>query len=183
MNAAAEPSVTRSGRDLHLVAGTASYYGSAAGVYVKKDGEGDGLEVTNGMFTADATLKANFGGSKIATADQFMVSGTISDFMDGDANLGFADLTLESADFGGGLDATTGAEVMPDATSVGSTFSDETNGGGTSGMWTGTFFGDSGTSTATDETDDFPTNVSGEFNGHFTNGHVAGAFGAERDTR
>ena len=42
------------------------------------------------------------------------------------------------------------------------------------------FFGNVGGST-TVTTDDFPADVSGEFNGHFTNGHVAGAFGAEYD--
>jgi hypothetical protein len=165
-------------RDLELVTGTANYYGAAAGLYVKEDGAGDSLVVTNGTFTADAMLTARFGGNKIAVDDQFMISGTISDFMDGSTALGFADLTLEKADFGG---------TSHEAASVVPTFVGETNGGGTSGNWNGRFFGDvdSGDTTETtadpDHTDDYPSDVSGEFNGHFTNGHVAGAFGAEHD--
>ncbi|MYF29435.1 MAG: hypothetical protein F4169_11375 [Gammaproteobacteria bacterium] len=155
--------------DLSTVTGTAEYFGAAAGVYVKKDGAGDSLIVTDGTFTADAMLTAKFGGDAIAVNDQFMVSGSISDFMDVSTDLGFADLSLNDAAI---------ADTSADGT-VGS-FSGETDGGGTSGNWSGMFFGNVGGST-TVTTDDFPADVSGEFNGHFTNGHVAGAFGAEYD--
>ncbi len=150
------------------VLGTAKYYGAAAGVYVKKDGTGDSLAVTDGNFTADAMLTARFGGPSIAVDDNYEVEGVISDFMDGSADLGFADLMLGASHI-----ANNGA------ISVG-----ETNGGGTSGDWSGRFFGNAGadTTTGTDpDADDFPLNVSGQFNGHFVNGHVAGAFGAEYD--
>ena len=156
--------------DLSAVAGTAEYFGAAAGVYVKKDGAGDSLVVTDGTFTADAMLTAKFGGNAIAVNDQFMVSGTISGFMDGSMDLGFADLSLNDAAI---------ADTSADGT-VGS-FSGETDGGGTSGNWSGMFFGNVGSGTTAIATDDFPADVSGEFNGHFTNGHVAGAFGAEYD--
>ena len=150
------------------VLGTAKYYGAAAGVYVKKDGTGDSLAVTDGNFTADAMLTARFGGPSIAVDDNYEVEGVISDFMDGSADLGFADLMLDASHI-----ANNGA------ISVG-----ETNGGGTSGDWSGQFFGNAGadTTTGTDpDAVDFPLNVSGQFNGHFANGHVAGAFGAEKD--
>ena len=156
--------------DLSTVVGTAEYFGAAAGVYVKKDGAGDSLEVTDGTFTADAMLTAKFGGNAIAVNDQFMVSGRISGFMDGSTDLGFADLSLNDAPI---------VSTSADGT-VGS-FSGETDGGGTSGNWSGMFFGNVGSGTTTVVTDDFPADVSGEFNGHFTNGHVAGAFGAEYD--
>ena len=151
--------------------GSAKYYGAAAGVYVKKDGAGDSLVVTNGNFTADAMLSANFGGDLIAKNDQFKVSGTISDFMDGSTDLGFADLTLEksSDDF---------SVVADTVTAIGS-LAGETNGGGRSGNWSGQFYGQP--DGVTDAAKQYPLNVSGEFNGHFTNGHVAGAFGAEKD--
>ena len=156
---------------LSTVTGTAKYYGAAAGVYVKKDGADDTLVVTDGNFTADAMLTADFGGDKIAVDNQHMIRGTISGFMDGGMDLGFADLTLEKADF------------APSGTVI-ATFMGETNGGGTSGNWSGQFYGNAGSATTTGPSpaaDDFPRNVSGEFNGHFVNGHVAGAFGAEKD--
>ena len=164
---------------LTTVSGTATYYGAAAGVYVKKDGTGDALVVTNGNFTADAMLKATFGGDH-ALADRNKVSGTISDFMDGSTDLGFADLALNKAS----IDLTTG--TGPPATVAGA-FSGETDGGGTSGNWSGQFYGnanpgnDNEAGDAADLTNDFPSDVSGQFNGHFVNGHVAGAFGAEKD--
>ena len=162
------------------VQGDATYYGAAAGVYVKMDGAGDSLVVSNGEFTADAMLTARFGGSSIAVDDQFEVEGTISDFMDGSTELGFADLVLRKADMSS-PDLNADPVVRP------GTFSGETDGGGTSGNWSGQFWGnanpgnDNADASAPDLTNDFPTDVSGEFNGHFTDGHVAGAFGAERD--
>ena len=51
-------------------------------------------------------------------------------------------------------------------------------------MWSGMFFGNAGCCTTTADSvaaDDYPAAVIGEFNGHFANGHVAGAFGAEKD--
>ena len=161
------------------VTGTATYYGAAAGVYVKKDGAGDSLVVSDGMFTADAMLKANFEGPSIAIDDRNSISGTISGFMDGSTDLGFADLTLR-----GSTDAQDGA-LFTAATS--GAFSGETDGGGTSGSWSGQFYGnanpgnDNPDGNGPDMTNDYPMNVSGEFNGHFVNGHVAGAFGAEYD--
>ena len=64
-------------------------------------------------------------------------------------------------------------------------FEGKTSGGtGTAeGAWSGTLFGGAPADAAADSVaaDDYPTAVIGEFNGHFANGHVAGAFGAEKD--
>ncbi|MDE2789060.1 MAG: hypothetical protein OXI81_01370 [Paracoccaceae bacterium] len=162
--------MTATADDLSTVVGSASYYGAAGGVYVKKTGTGDALVVTDGMFTADAMLTAKFGGSGIAVDDQFKISGTISDFMDGGSDLGFSDLML-NADFGGGPGA------VHSSTTVTDTFMGSTQGGGKTGKWSGAFHGKE----SEDAADAFPTDVSGQFNGHFVNGHVAGAFGAEKD--
>ncbi|MCY4283810.1 MAG: hypothetical protein OXC65_00540 [Thiotrichales bacterium] len=158
------------------IVGTADYYGVAAGVYVKRDGTGDVLEVTNGMFTADAKLTASFGGTAIAEDDHFSVSGTISDFTDAEGDdIGFDPLMLEKSD----ITQTSGSE--------GGFTGGVTKGGGETGEWSGQFYGnandgnDNDAGDAPDTTNDYPENVSGEFNGHFTNGHVAGAFGAEYD--
>ena len=160
------------------LSGTAKYYGAAAGVYVKRAGAGDSLVVTDGTFTADAMLTARFGGTKVAADDHYSVTGTISDFMDdGGTDLGFADLTLR------GLTATSGATIG----ATGGITGGETDGGGTSGTWSGQFYGvtntgnDNADGSADDATNNYPADVAGEFNGHFTNGDVAGAFGAEKD--
>ena len=175
------------GANLTDVEGTADYYGVAAGVYVKKDDAGDSLVVTDGTFTADAMLTAKFGGRGIAEADHFTVTGTISDFMDGSTDLGFADLALNKASIGRVTADATGDQP---ATTVGLTSGGETDGGGTSGNWIGQFYGNLGFDTPADtalpngrpgDSDDFPTDVAGEFNGHFENGHVVGAFGAAYD--
>ena len=151
----------KSGNEL---VGSAKYYGVAAGLYVKRDGAGDSLVVTDGTFTADAMLAADFGGDKIAEDDQYEVSGSISNFMDGATDLGFDKLVLERAPI----------------TSAGAVTGGSTNGGGETGAWDAQFYGTANTDT-TPTTDDYPTDVSGEFNGHFVNGSVAGAFGAEKD--
>ena len=44
------------------------------------------------------------------------------------------------------------------------------------GEWSGVMYGPD------DDSPQQPTGVAGEFNGHFNNGHVAGAFGATRDS-
>ena len=163
---------------LDALVGTAKYYGAAAGVYVKKDGAADSLVVTSGQFTADAELTAHFGGPAVAGKDHFTVTGEISAFMDGSADLGFDDLTLGVAKM------TTSGEIGSVASPLNNEHNigilGETDGGGTSGNWEGQFYGKTNVFTSV-ETDDYPMNVSGEFNGHFVNGHVAGAFGAEYD--
>jgi len=164
--------------DISGVTGSATYFGAAAGKYVKKEGDvaNDDFKVTQGMFTADAMLEAHFGGNDIAVSDQFSLSGAISDFMDAAGNdLGFDDLMLEEAKF-----AQTGSEAGEIGSGV-------TKGGGPNGEWMGKLYGnanpgdDNDNGDGPDAMNDYPANVSGEFNGHFTNGHVAGAFGAAYD--
>ena len=163
--------------------GTAKYYGAAAGVYVKKDGAADSLVVTSGQFTADAELEASFAGTGVAADDHFTVTGEISDFMDGSTNLGFDVLVLEKAFIG--TDGTIGQTGVANNTPP-NFIAGETNGGGTSGNWTGKFYGtanmgDNNDADGNITSNDYPMDVSGQFNGHFADGHVAGAFGAEYD--
>ena len=160
-------SLTLGTKDGDTLTGTASYYGAAAGVYVKRAGTTASPVVTHGKFTATAMLNANFGGNAIPEDKQYMVSGTISDFMGASGDLGFADLKLNAA-------AISGAGAISAGT---------TNGGGKTGAWDGQFYGTVNNPAENDprDTDDYPMDVSGEFNGHFVDGSVAGAFGAEYD--
>ena len=168
------------------VVGTAKYTGAAGGMYMQKELKPDGTfsvtadNATSGMFTAKATLEANFKGPAVADDDQFSISGMVSDFMDGDTNLGWT-AKLMSASFVV-RDADGRIASTPNHRN---TFNGLTEGGSSDldhGQWRGMFYGPSGDDTATVAPDDKmqPSGVSGEFNAHFTNGHVHGAFGATR---
>ena len=162
--------------------GEATYNGAAAGIYVHKAGATDTLVVSDGEFVAAASLTATFGDTgdgKIADADGFSVTGKVTGFESttGTQDLSGWTLTLQKANLGTrAADGTVSAHSL-----VG--FSGETSGGaGTvAGAWSGSFFGNAGTATTAAAADDHPEAAIGEFNGHFANGHVAGAFGAEKD--
>ena len=101
--------------------GTASYEGRAAGQYVTKDFSGGVLSGgTAGVFTATASLTANFGGDNIAVNDQFNIRGSVTEFRDveGDralegwsVTLNKVDLAPGSASFGGTAGDTTTATL------------------------------------------------------------------------
>ena len=170
--------------DVTSLQGKATYNGPAAGIYVHKAGIDDSLAVSNGEFVASASLTAQFGvaDGSAAAADQWAVTGKISGFQstNGGHDLSSWDLMLGKADLGD-RDATAGTATATNADFVG--FTGKTSGGaGTvQGDWSGTFFGGAPETSDTDTADDFPTAAIGEFNGHFVNGHVAGAFGVEYD--
>ena len=151
-------------------AGSAIYNGTAAGVYAQKIAydAGTGALVSGhvGSFTANVTLTAEFGEqNSVAQTMHNTISGTISDFMDGEIELGW-EATLKSKAFG-----VTGATSGGDGTAAGS--------------WTSSFFGSSATidhddDDTTNEVIRMPSGVAGEFVTHFGNGHAAGAYGATR---
>ena len=146
--------------------GTASYQGRAAGRYVTKDFTGGVLSGgTAGVFTAAATLAANFGGDDIAVNDQFNIRGSVTAFMDAGSGrplegwsvtLNKVDLAPGSASFGGTAGGTTTAEL----------------GGVTgTGTWEGAFFGNA-------RADGKPGSVAGVFDAHLPAAHISGGFGA-----
>ena len=146
--------------------GTASYQGRAAGQYVTKDFTGGVLSGgTAGVFTATATLAANFGGDDIAVNDQFNIRGSVTEFMDAGSGtplegwsvtLNRVDLAPDSAFFGGTAGDTTTATL----------------GGVTgTGTWEGAFFGNS-------RADGKPGSVAGVFDAHLPAAHISGGFGA-----
>ncbi len=165
--------------------GTASYEGKAGGKFVQKTLTTDGKAtvVDGGVFTADANLTARFGGNAISLNDKFSVHGTIDEFRnsDGDTIDSNWSVTLRPASFA----------VAGDAGKTQAQFEfsgGDTTAGGPTGKWGGKFVGTpmSGGSVLVPENgaegankDAYPTGVVGEFDAHFTNGHVLGAFGAE----
>ncbi|MDE0004031.1 MAG: hypothetical protein OXQ29_15180 [Rhodospirillaceae bacterium] len=155
------------------VVGRASYAGPATGLYALKRVDPNTAEPTrlwSGQFTADAMLTATFGRGDlaIATNEQFMITGSVSNFRNADGDMinsaWTVDLGVDAAN-----DEDTGIAGVQNIDASAGTFSGVTTGGGT---WSGMFHGVAGVDNA------LPGAVSGTFDGHFPNGHVLGAFGA-----
>ncbi len=139
---------------------TATYEGNAGGVYGHKTLTSAGAEdvVSSGTFTADVSLTAYFGElTSVASDKHDSVEGTISDFVLSGGQANNWKVALDTAEI-------TNAEA---------TFSGTAKGGGADATWNGTFHG-------APEAGAAPPVAVGEFNAHFTNGHVAGAYGANK---
>ena len=145
------------------MAGSATYRGAAAGVYVTMDVSGGQVtRATSGEFTAQATLEAHFFGAR----DAGEVTGTIDSFRSGDGvpmtgwgvELKAAGLTVGEASFAGETGGTLGSASRGE------------------GSWEGLFHGTDGATGA----DARPSHVTGRFDVHFPGAHLAGAFGASK---
>ncbi|MDE0146163.1 MAG: hypothetical protein OXL95_09870 [Nitrospira sp.] len=176
-----EPIDGTSYANLSNLVGQATYNGEASGMYAKKAlSVGDGGAVVGtpseaGQFTASASLTANFGANpKVATGEIFMITGTISNFLDDSG-------TAIDGNWSLALNGDTG-NIVSGGDEFG-TFSGDTGSGSNKGMWEGQFFGiprgTDGTTALTGNMD-YPTSAAGKFTGHFENGHVIGAFGATK---
>ena len=156
-------SVTATG-STSAVLGTATYEGGATGVYVHTVDNPDGTrnKATSGHFTADASLTANFGGNDVAVSMQQTLTGTIDSFRLSGGEANSWSVALESA-----------------ASSDDGTHSGTAMGGlrGEDGSFNSTFHGPN---VDADSDPIAPHTVVGEFNADFTNGSVAGAFGARK---
>ena len=173
-------------------AGKATYSGAATGKYVRKefDSAGAGTVVAGGAFTADADLTAYFGEpATVAAVHQQTVSGSITNFMsdgsaiddmwvvklmgvvDGDDRAAAVDFSTGTGPFTGTTIGDANGDDKPDAAA---------------GAWEGLFAGPTMKAAPTEGLPNAmapiqPGGIVGEFNGHFTNGHVVGAFGATLD--
>ena len=158
---------------LRQLEGKAEYKGMASGTYAKKMENPDGmLEPTSyGGFTATAVLTAEFGQrNTVAPIAQNAVMGTISDFRDGGDPIDPDwEVTLEWAKFDDNDNGVIGGTTAGTTKAAGSM---------TEGEWTGAFLGGDGSGAPEDHV--MPSAVTGTFDAHFTNGDVAGAFGAHK---
>ena len=166
----AASSVAASG-NVGSVTGSATYRGGTAGVYVRNVYNPDGTidRATSGHFAADATLTATFGQvnddageGTIAPNLLYTLRGTIDGFR-----------------LSGGEANTWSVALHGDITESSGTASGTARGGvaGDDGSFRATFHGP-----VTDADNDavHPHTVVGEFNAGFSNGSVAGAFGARK---
>jgi hypothetical protein len=165
--------------------GSAEYNGGATGVYV------DGAE--SGLFTATATLTANFDVEGTETDNDYMISGRIHDFRGTDGVYLGDDTAAEPNDPDAGgendwvvlLDDSDLSAIATDSNTTGSA-----DGVQWTGMWSGSFFGP-----GSDADGDAiaPSGVAGQFRASTLdpdgeegpvdagNTAVVGAFGATKD--
>ncbi len=160
------------------VTGTATYSGGATGVYVRSVTNSDGTEAsaTSGHFTATAELTATFaqvnndaGQGTIAPSMLNTLTGTISDYQ------------LSGGEANNWMTVLAGA-IVPSTGTVDAAATNTAKGGSPTndGSFTATFHGDV-TATGTPAVVPKPSSVVGEFNSFFTDGSVAGGFGARLD--
>ena len=153
------------------VLGTAEYEGGAVGVYVHRTFANDGTSnATSGHFKADASLMATFGQVPVSATD---TTGTIAPNL-----LNTLTGTIDNFDLSGGEEAGSWSVALSGSiTDSDGTASGTAKGGKGDGSFSATFHGD--VTAAADGTVPKPSSVVGEFNAGFTNGDVAGAFGAQ----
>ena len=163
--------------DVGMLEGSATYAGAATGLYVRRwtDANNDVLRRRTGQFTAVVALSANFGGMDIAMAQHHSISGTISNFMDGNREIDSSwSLQLGRANFASdGSGYTIFAGTTQDVDGNGMT------GTADEGDWSGRLLGEVDTLAPSDPKS-HPSGVAGRFDGHFNNGDVIGAYGAKR---
>ena len=155
------------------VLGSASYSGGATGVYVHSETNTDGSrhQATSGHFTADANLSATFGQVPVSSTDS---TGTIAPNM-----LNTLTGTINNFALSGEEEQSWSVALSGDITDTDGTSTGTAKGGMGDGSYSATFHGS--VTAGADGTVPHPHSVVGEFNAGFTNGSVAGAFGARVD--
>ncbi|MXX10241.1 MAG: hypothetical protein F4Z68_02285 [Nitrospira sp. SB0667_bin_9] len=163
---------------LTAVLGTATYSGGATGVYVSNilTSTGDIESSTSGHFTADAKLTAIFGQVPVSGDD---TTGTIADNLLYTLTGIIDEFKLSGHDEGPGWSVVLDGDIG-EGTGAAATASGTAKGGSPldDGSFSASFHGDV---TAVDGVPPKPSSVVGEFNSFFTDGSVAGAFGARED--
>ena len=158
------------------VTGTATYSGGATGVYVHSVTNPDGSEAsaTSGHFRATANLTATFAQTVDDPATPANEADSIAPNMLNTLRGTISDYQLSGGEANQWMTVLSGSITPGDGTVSGGTAR------GTSptedGTFSATFHGSTG-----DDSTDKPSSVVGEFNSFFTNGSVAGGFGATLD--
>lgn len=156
-----------------VVEGIATYEGSATGLYMKKTLTSEG-DVTgpfeSGQFTADVMLHASFGGTAVAEDKHDTITGSVTDFKDSGGNIINSNWALNL-----GTNQTPG--TIADAAGTFSGVVKARALAGSDGEFSGTFHGPGSGADGNPQ----PMYATGIFDGHFTNGHVRGAFGTYKN--
>ena len=157
--------------NVSTVLGQATYEGGATGVYVKNVYNPDRTinMATSGHFTADVTLTATFGQVPVSATD---TTGTIAPNL-----LNTVRGNIYSFMLSGGEDNMWGVALAGTIIPATGIASGTAKGGDGDGSFSATFHGDV---TEVDGVVPQPGSVVGEFNAGFSDGSVAGAFGARK---
>ena len=156
------------------VDGSAIYDGGSTGVYVKNVyTEGGSIEsATSGHFTADVVLEATFG--QVGVGDDATIAPNLLNTLTG---------TIDNFDLSGGEVNEWAVNLKGKIMPTDGTASGAATGGGTPGTFNATFHGLTPLTPSGDDADDAtvaPGSVVGEFGANFSNGSVAGGFGARK---
>lgn len=162
--------------DVSSVTGTATYSGGATGVYVHSVVNPDGSEAsaTSGHFMADAELTASFAQTvDDTTTPNVNEAGQIPPNMLNTLTGTIDNFRLSGHDQGPGWSVALEGDITP---GTGLVTGGTAKGGGTDATFNAAFHGSTGADSTTQ-----PSSVVGEFNANFSNGSVAGAFGATKN--
>ena len=156
------------------VDGSAIYNGGSTGVYVKNVyTEGGSIEsATSGHFKADVSLTATFG--QVEVGEQGTIAPNLLNTLTG---------TIDNFDLSGGEVNEWAVNLKGDIMPTDGTASGAATGGGTPGTFNATFHGLTPLTPADDDAGNAtvaPGSVVGEFGANFSNGSVAGGFGARK---
>ncbi len=173
------------GSEVDTVEGSASYEGKATGVYVneEKNSVGGLVSATSGHFTADVALIAYFAQTGDNPETTPVEAGTVAPNL-----LNTVSGTIDNFMLSGGEANTWSVAVQATRATGANTFSGTAKGGGSGdnsdGSISGTFYGPTPVTPATNDpasATTAPGSMAGEFNSLFSNGSVAGAFGARKE--
>ena len=156
------------------VDGSAIYNGGSTGVYVKNVyTEGGSIEsATSGHFKADVSLTATFG--QVGVGEEATIAPNLLNTLTG---------TIDNFDLSGGEVNEWAVNLKGDITPDTGIASGAATGGGTPGTFNATFHGTTPQTPTEDDANDItvaPGSVVGEFGANFSNGSVAGGFGARK---
>ena len=165
--------VDQASKNPDLKSDTATYSGNAAGRSVHKtfDPNGKMTDIQSGRFTANVMLTAKFGLNP-------MLGGTIDGFEGTDNPMAVDpswEVTLKDTAV-----AATGMLNNDDSLNVGMTVGMTGDDPGQAGDWSANAYGREPT-TGADAMSFRPTGIFGDFNAHFKDGHVAGAYATRKD--
>ena len=152
------------------VTGSATYNGGATGVYVHSEVNSDGSRVatTAGQFAADASLTATFAQTVDDDTTPANEAGQIAPNLLNTVTGSISNFALEH-----GEEQQWSVALKGDIDTGAGTAAGTANGGGAEGSFSATFHGPTADDTQ-------PSSVVGEFGANFSNGSVAGAFGARK---
>jgi hypothetical protein len=142
--------------NLPALVGTATYAGPAVGKYAIREFRSE--EASKGIFTADASLTANFDSTPVGSLGGEMIRGSVTNFVSADHDLGNWRVNLSAGPVGTTSLIAGTPNAVSGSANEGASITGAANGRDfTEGVWSGQFFGNNRVVTV------HPTSVAGRF--------------------